>query len=85
MVPVAYSAWEEGVSLKMEVAPIVCLKRCEPLVLESFSWRMSLTSKIIKSMGRQTHNMSELHCNFKLSILAKQEPNFKFATAKSSK
>ena len=45
----------------------------------------SLTSKIIESMGRQTHIKSELHCNLKLSILAKQDPNFKFATAKSSK
>ena len=45
----------------------------------------SLTSKIIQSMGRQTHNKSELHCNLKLCVLAKQEPNFKFAAAKSSK
>ena len=36
-------------------------------------------------MGRQTHNKSELHCNLKLCVLAKQEPNFKFAAAKSSK
>ena len=45
----------------------------------------SLTSKIIETMGRQTHNKSEPHCNFKLRIMAKQEPNFKFGTAKSSK
>ena len=36
-------------------------------------------------MGRQTHTKSELHGNLKLSILAKQEPIFKFATVKSSK
>ena len=45
----------------------------------------SLTSKIIEFMGRQTHNKSKLYCNLKPSILAIQEPNCKFATAKSSK
>ena len=36
-------------------------------------------------MGKQTHSKSELHCNLKLSILAKQKPNLKFANAKSFK
>ena len=49
------------------------------------SHQKSVTSNIIESMGRQTHNTPELHGNLKLSILVKQELNFKFAKLKSAK
>ena len=69
------------------LVPLRCLTLENPKQIGQLAvcHQKSLTSKIIESVGRQTHNKSELHCNLKLSSLAKQEPNFKFAAVKFSK